>query len=91
MKASVEGPPVATMADLRTRLLELPGEIRAIGAGVARGAIAPEHGDALGRLLDAEVQAIEVALATFPDRAARPVEQRSALASRLALSIAIEG
>lgn len=55
-----------TVAELRARLLELPGELRALGLALARGEIGPELADLQGRLVDAEGEAIARALATYP-------------------------
>jgi hypothetical protein len=78
MKAPrANGAPTAT--ELRARLLELPGEIRALGRALARGELAPELADLLGRLLEAEGQAIGVALKSCPPRPRLADELRRAL------------
>lgn len=63
MKAPSGGKAAPTLAELRARLLQIPGELRALGVAIARGDVAPDVGDELGRLLDAEGQVIAMALA----------------------------
>lgn len=63
MSAPSGGEAAPTLAELRARLLALPGELRALGVAVARGEMSPAVGDELGRLLDAEGEVLAAVLA----------------------------
>ncbi|WP_441289464.1 hypothetical protein ACSRUE_01490 [Sorangium sp. KYC3313] len=62
----VEGPPVATPAELRARLGAVAGELRALQGAVLAGTMTVAVAAAHQRLLAVEGRTIALALATFP-------------------------